>query len=60
MPVKCPILGRNSLHPSNTDARKVNATLAWAKANPYVLKYLSGAKVLVDFANSAGPSSHGT
>jgi hypothetical protein len=38
----------------------VNATLAWAQANPYVLKYLPGAKRLVGFADSAGPSPQGT
>jgi hypothetical protein len=48
------------LSPSNTDARKVNGTLAWAKANPYLLKYLPGAKRLVGFADSAGPSPQGT
>jgi hypothetical protein len=48
------------LSPSNTDARKVNSTLAWAKANPYQLKYLPGAKPLVGFADSAGPFPQGT
>jgi hypothetical protein len=41
---------------SITDERKVKASLAWAKANPYILKYLPGAKRLVGFADSAGPS----
>jgi hypothetical protein len=58
--VECSMLGRVFLSPSISDARKVNATLAWAKANPYVLKYLPGAKRLVGFADSAGPSPQGT
>jgi hypothetical protein len=58
--VECYMLGRVFLSPSISDARKVNATLAWAKANPYVLKYLPGAKRLVGFADSAGPSPQGT
>jgi hypothetical protein len=39
--VECSMLGRVYLSPSITDARKVNATLAWAKANPCVLKLFS-------------------
>jgi hypothetical protein len=58
--VECSMLGRVFLSPSITDERKVNATLAWAKANPYVLKYLPGAKRLVGFADSAGPTPQGT
>jgi hypothetical protein len=58
--VECSMLGRDFLSPSITDARIVNATLAWAKANPYVLKYLAGAKRLVGFADSAGPPPQGT
>jgi hypothetical protein len=54
------MLGRVFLSPTITDGRKVNATLAWAKANPYVLKYLPGAKRLVGFADSAGPARQGT
>jgi hypothetical protein len=54
------VLGRVFLSPSTTDAREVNGTLAWAKTNSYVLKYLPGAKRLVGFADSAGPSPQGT
>jgi hypothetical protein len=42
--VECSMLGRVFLSLSITDARKVNATLAGAKVNPYVLKYLFGTK----------------
>jgi hypothetical protein len=56
--VECSMLGRVFLSPSITDARKVNATLAWEKASPYVLN-LPGAKRLVGFAGSAGPSPQG-
>jgi hypothetical protein len=58
--VECSMLGRVVLSPSITDARKVNATLAWAKANRYVLKYLPGAKRLAGFADSAGPCPQDT
>jgi hypothetical protein len=44
----------------NYRCEKGDATFAWAKANPYVLKYLPGAKHLVGFADTAGPSPQGT
>jgi hypothetical protein len=45
--VGCSMLGRVFLSRSNTDARKANATLAWAKAILYVFGYLPGTKRLV-------------
>jgi hypothetical protein len=51
--VECSMLGRVFLSPFITDASKVNATLAWAKANHYVLKYFPGAQRLLGIADSA-------
>lgn len=52
--IECSTLSQRFLNPTIGDAKKVNATLAWAKANSFTLRYRPGAKPLLGFSDSPG------
>jgi hypothetical protein len=50
------LLGRAFASTTLQDARKANATLAWAKSNRYDLRFRKGATSLTPFSDLAGPN----
>lgn len=56
MSAQSSVLGRTFITPTQKDAKKANAVIAFAKSRRFVLRFRPGIKQLLVFADSSGPN----